>query len=454
MSTCIIELNDAGITVTKNGQVLIESPGVAVAMNDRVLTGSEACEYARLAPAHCYDRFWNELDQDPLPNATSRIRTNADLAFLHLQHIWDQIDAGNDAVVVAAPGTIEPQQLGLFLGIARECEIHVAGIVDSAVCAADTPAPGHVLMHLDIQLHRTVLTLLDQGATLSRADVDVVLYSGLADIHEAWVSAVADTFVRSTRFDPMHIAETEQTLFDRLPGWIKEFENTLELNIELTHQDRSYEVTVHRQKLLQATAAIYERIVEHIRGRLDEHLPTVLLISQRIAGLPGLADILAQLPDVKVHVRDSVAVAQNATTKLDAIKTPEDSLQFVTGLPWMDKETVAEISTTARRIIRPTHLIYDGRAIPLSGATFVVGSEIDDRRPGLQIDSNRPGVSRKHFDLQITEHEVHLEDHSTYGTILNGHRIDGRTQVKIGDRIRLGSPAIELLLVSVEEPHG
>jgi pSer/pThr/pTyr-binding forkhead associated (FHA) protein len=49
---------------------------------------------------------------------------------------------------------------------------------------------------------------------------------------------------------------------------------------------------------------------------------------------------------------------------------------------------------------------------------------------------------------------VVVEDHSTYGSFLNGERVDGTATLHTGDRLRLGSPGIELQLIVVEDNDG
>ncbi len=44
-----------------------------------------------------------------------------------------------------------------------------------------------------------------------------------------------------------------------------------------------------------------------------------------------------------------------------------------------------------------------------------------------------------------------LEDLSKYGTFLNGERVVGRVVVAPGDRVRVGSPGRELLLIAAED---
>ena len=47
-----------------------------------------------------------------------------------------------------------------------------------------------------------------------------------------------------------------------------------------------------------------------------------------------------------------------------------------------------------------------------------------------------------------------LEDHSTYGCYLNDERVAGRVTLVAGDRLRLGSPGVELQLIRTEGSHG
>jgi pSer/pThr/pTyr-binding forkhead associated (FHA) protein len=41
-----------------------------------------------------------------------------------------------------------------------------------------------------------------------------------------------------------------------------------------------------------------------------------------------------------------------------------------------------------------------------------------------------------------------VEDLSTWGTFVNGERVAGRAVLAAGDRVRVGSPGIELVLIA------
>ena len=60
-----------------------------------------------------------------------------------------------------------------------------------------------------------------------------------------------------------------------------------------------------------------------------------------------------------------------------------------------------------------------------------------------------PGLSRMHCKVYERDGRVLIEDHSRYGTYLNGTRLVDIAEGGVGDRLRLGSPGVELLLIEV-----
>ena len=47
-----------------------------------------------------------------------------------------------------------------------------------------------------------------------------------------------------------------------------------------------------------------------------------------------------------------------------------------------------------------------------------------------------------------------MEDHSSHGSFVNGQRVDGSVELVVGDRLRLGTPGIELRLIRVADDDG
>jgi hypothetical protein len=59
------------------------------------------------------------------------------------------------------------------------------------------------LLHLDIHLHRSEATFLEQGERLTQRDSASTGGKGLQYLYSAWIKAIGEAFVRTTRFDPL-----------------------------------------------------------------------------------------------------------------------------------------------------------------------------------------------------------------------------------------------------------
>ncbi len=79
-----------------------------------------------------------------------------------------------------------------------------------------------------------------------------------------------------------------------------------------------------------------------------------------------------------------------------------------------------------------------------------MGSQADGPR-AIAVGADMPGVSRRHCTVRFVNGQAVLEDHSRYGTFLNGHRIEGSTVLEVGDTVRVGSPGYEFRLITTDE---
>jgi pSer/pThr/pTyr-binding forkhead associated (FHA) protein len=84
----------------------------------------------------------------------------------------------------------------------------------------------------------------------------------------------------------------------------------------------------------------------------------------------------------------------------------------------------------------------------------VIGVAPDTGRRGLALQGAIAGISREHCSLFVRDGRVVLEDHSRHGSFLNGQCVAGTVALVAGDRLRMGSPGIELLLVCVVDNDG
>ena len=86
-------------------------------------------------------------------------------------------------------------------------------------------------------------------------------------------------------------------------------------------------------------------------------------------------------------------------------------------------------------------LRYLQHDLELNEGTFAVG-----RNASCQLSLDDPLVSRRHAIFEVSPNGVTVEDlNSRNGVIVNGHRIDTKITLNVGDRILIGSQELTLL---------
>ena len=266
MTTVAVELNDAGVVAAGAGlQWKDRSPGIALLDGHRILVGREAVSRARLKPRWVANRFWDRLDTQPLGRPFPRDLRNADLVHAHLTEVWQRVRQGMDsrsapdieAVVLAVPGFYSERQLGLLLGVGRACGMPIAGMVDAAVAASVAATKAERALHVDVLLQRVVLTEMGQAGSLARQRVESEESTGLAKVMDLWAKLIASRFVQQTRFDPFHHGETEQDLYDRLPGWIDEIGRDGGALLTLEHRGKVHRAEISAGEIQEAVGSSY-----------------------------------------------------------------------------------------------------------------------------------------------------------------------------------------------------
>jgi hypothetical protein len=314
-------------------------PGIALLDDGAILTGSAAADQARLKPKRVHDRFWSRLDTSSLPPPFPDDLSHADLAHAQLNDIWQRIGSEASGVIVAAPGSHTDEQLGLILGIARACGMPVNGLVDAALAASAHTALAHAapaaesILHLDLQRHRVVATELTRGAELRRGPLRASEQVGLASLQATWMREIARIFINRTRFDPLHVATAEQSLYRQLPQLLSTLCCDTRVVVELEAAGKIYAVELSRQDAAAAAASDYETIVQMVRARQRGDGPVALLVSHHASMLPGLAEHLDRAGDLERIDLPADAAVRGALRHHAAIESPGVELPFVTRLP-------------------------------------------------------------------------------------------------------------------------
>jgi hypothetical protein len=415
--TCILELNDADLTLYRDHTVLHRSPGVAIVLDDDVRFGEEALRLSRIHPRQANQHYFTRLNADPLPAPGARARNHADLVYLHLKAFKPLIDAEGGDVLLAVPGVLSPDQLGVLLGVLQEVGIRVIGFVDAAVAALSTCQVPDQAYHLDVMLQRAVVTTIDAGASISKAGAQEVPECGLNRLLEAWINVIADRFVRETRFDPLHAAATEQQLFNQIYDWIGAGAGTPELVVEIVHADHTRRVELGRG-LLEEKADQRLRLVADV-------VPSGarLFLSARSARLPGLRRTLEALQIQATALPDG-ALAEGCLKNLAHIVPADGELRLVTRLPRAQQTSSEAPPVTPAPVPNdlptPTHALRGHDAFALEGS-----------RPPLPL-------TRSGDQLMLA---------AEHGVRLNGASLAEPSPLAQGDRVAVGEH--EYLIIRV-----
>lgn len=447
MPAVALELVDAGLRALRGGELSAPSPGVALLDPAGVLVGREAAAALRLKPVQAMDRYWSALSTEPLPRPLPGVRSAADLARLQLEGLWREVAQPGDEALFAVPGSLRGEALGLAAALARAAGLPAAGWADAAVaaCAALPAAP--TVLHLDVELHQAVLTLLDGERVLRRRRVEVAPRVGLKPLQGAFAQLIAETMVRRTRFDPLHQAATEQQLFDRLPQWLAQLSRADAVDVQVEAGAGTFGVTLPREQFAFAAEAWYSQLVDLVRAALRAGEPATLALSERAAALPGFAGRCAELAGLELVLLAPGAALEGVLAHAATIASG-DAPALVIALP--RARPVQAASAAATRGEAPTHVLFAGRAHAITDEPLVIGREPAAAR-SLPLPGPAAGVSRRHCELCREGGAVIVRDLSRHGTFVNGGRVAGSAPLAAGDRLRLGRPGVSLELVAV---HG
>ena len=460
-----LELSDAGIMLAGSDPIQLleiegperESPGYAFPEKKQLVVGKAAQQKAHLLPRLVISHFWDQLNTETLDHPGPYTQQNhAEIACAHLAKIWQTVQKPGDEIIIAVPGYYRQDHLGLLLGIANELSLPVKGFIPIALAAAGHPDRQATLLHLDIHLHRTEITSLKQDGQLTFEKSVTIAEKGLADLHRAWVEAIAAEFVRTTRFDPLHQAASEQELFDRLPAVLEQVDNYSTIEFEMTGGTASYRVTLSRDLFIRNSLPLFTDIARHLEdietaGQPREEQP-VLQLSHRIARLPGLQQALAVSHHTRCLELAPGAAALGAVQLWEQLSQQDTGqrISFFTSRPWAPATDpgAPNISEPYIQSRSPSHLLYNHIAYPLSETPLFIGTGIENDKPGIRIRGQISGVSRQHCSVQLLGTEAVLNDFSTYGTYVDDIRVNGSTALQLGQVIRVGTPGEKLQLIA------
>lgn len=405
----LLDCNDAALRLWRDGEDTFLM-GVAWFNEGRYQFGQTAWQQARRAPREINNRYWHRLSTQPLSPALGPARHTADLVHAHLQALLADV-SGDLALVI--PGAMEPAQLSLLLGIIETLPVTPSAVVHrSALVGAGI---GEQCAHVELHLHQASITpvhMIDGMATTG--DTQLLPGFGLLGLIDDIAEIIGQQFVSQTRFDPQRRAETEQALYEQIPGL---------LNALATQGEVSCAVEGHTARI---SADTLRTVGQRFSTALTPLIPddvSLIAFDSLLSSLPGLALASQQGQPLRTQaVLPSTVVAGAAE-----LSTNGGELVFqrqVACASASQLATPAPQAVTATPAPAPTvsHYVIAGHAAALSPGTAIA--------PGVSVTGS---------------HQVTVA--SSAEAQLNGHPVDGSVTLSVGDRLVAGS--VEVLFITV-----
>ena len=435
MAVTVVELNDSEIRVARGTEIVLRSPGYAVVHNDTVELGESAVKLARLNPRAVYNRYWSNLNEDVLQHPSDHVRHHADLAYAHLLDIHEQVGKP-DELLFAVPGNFTNQQLALLLGLVEASPIKkTVGLVDIAVATAAKIANTGEHVYLDLHLHHAILTEVSVSDFVTRGSVQVVDGAGLTAIYDASAAVIADLFIKQTRFDPQHHAETEQALYDQIPASLAALRSATEVPLEVQYQQTQYQTKLPAAVLLDALQPIFQKIVNAVPASSS------CLIGDRLSVMPGFVEQFSV-----TRLVEPTSVMQGCQDHLLEIHSSGTGVEFITRLPAAAKPTAVAVSTDVPPVAaakvaqtRITHLLHEFRAYPMNNGPLYVSAT---------------GGATQHKEqnssclVSVEQNRVLLRPENSSTVVLNGRALTGSSHVQAGDVLSFVDSKTEYKFIS------
>ena len=361
MSLNVIELNDSGIRVTRDGVVVCVSPGIALVDDHGVLCGTAAQARAQIQPRDIYQHFWRQLHETPLPDPRRHCRHHADLAYHHLASVLDA--AGRPAAaVLVVPGHYDDTQLALLLGIAQALDLKVAGLVDSSVAALAACAPAGRYVMVNMHRHHVSLSTLVVDTEVTRLEMRDIEQAGLARIETAAVELVAAALLGQARFDALHEAHSAQLLHDQLPRWLAQAAQHSEVRVDVDYRGKRFSARLAARDFVHVTSMVLATVCERLPAN------ALVLVDAGLGAVPGA---LEQLAPARALPAD--ACYRGVATHRLALGTARGGVSYVTRLaatatPQFDNHAAATartVSAGAASHVLAGHTAHALAALPL-----------------------------------------------------------------------------------------
>jgi len=235
---------------------------------------------------------------------------------------------------------------------------------------------------------------------------------GLQSIKDKWATIIASAFIEQSRFDPMHAAHSEQTLYKELPNWIASLTRQNDLNVELGSKESNYNAKLDKAVFIEANDAFMSNLIA--RGKELSATAQLHLGNHHIEALQALSNLSNAMNILPAH-----ATFTGITENRAEIITHNTDLPLITRLR---NSTTSEINQSfvpaplevTDSAHAPTHLLVDNTATALPNTGAEVNLHIVDNH--LVTSANSADALAKivhvnnQLNLVVNDHSIRLNN--------------------------------------------
>jgi len=443
-----LELSDVGIMAAAAGRCIkvdgenLESPGVALSEKKRHRIGCEAEQKAHLNPRYLVNTFWDRLDTEPLKQPGFEGSSHAELAYAHLEKIWGAIKKPGQRLVIAVPDYFDEEQLGRILAMTTVLSIPVVGFVPISIAASDTSHPEKLLAFVDMHLHRAVVTVFSQSDRLFAAHTESISGMGRYGLYGEFAKIVAEAFVRQTRYDPFHRAASEQQLYNRLPEILKNLRQDTTAQVKMRAGVQFHQASLSQDPFLEKIQPVFDaicRVIETVRKDSEApEAPVLLQVTDRADALFGFKDTRLSIPDLEMTALAPGAAALGALSLAEQFSDGTGA-SLLSSRQWTDaiKDSENRSVSQNHQTARPTHLLFENLAYPVSGQLLVIGKEVATGAPKVFKAGESADISDRYFEIQLQGEDILLVHDGKNGIFVDGVRVTDAAVLKLGQTIEV-----------------
>lgn len=469
-----LEIHPSGLrALDERSDRYVESPVALHAGGGALLTGELALRRARIEPRAFRNRFWEDLSRAPLSPSLAGFASNVDLAYAHLKALLSELEPSPEATLLSVAPGLDREALALLLGVAEACGLVVQSLADAAVAAGSDallsrgtggPERGRAGTWWCVDIGpgsawAAPLELAADRRWLRRAGDPVEIGGGFDALQDAWLSRVAARFVEDTRFDPLHSAEGEQSLFDLLAECAARLRETDAPPVVLRLGDSEHRTQVSRGELVRAADGVFDEwrvaLAKHVAHPGQGSLEGLqILLSAGLDAIPGAGEVFSEASELCIlradaALRGSLAWAPR-TRAAGAGAGVERLLR-------LGETSEAPPRVAVKPPAAPTHLLLGHRALPLEasrGEGVAAGLTIWAGRTGLEVGVRSTPAARPLGVLLPTARGPELSLEPGVRARCDEVPIETGRVLRLGDRLSFEDVEGEVRLIYVGDAGG